>query len=249
MIYVAISVDIGCIIFSVSTVSDQPTPLPSKNIISLTDWLFHKDKFDVQDLFHKMYHSRKTDLPYEKYGIKEISVILNIFEDNKKLIPLGEIFKNIHATENMLMMNYNPGLGKENVLRLYSNSISTNGKVIPLLKMKEISVVLSNIKLTSATAKVQPLQNENVVIRHERKKITTYIIVDDVEIFIHLYQYGKIKVKSKHDLPMSSEEWDKILQKARSVSISNLEKGKCRKREKNKNRTDWIHIREKRRKS
>ena len=39
MIYVAISVDIGCIIFSVLTVSDQPSPLPSKIIINLIDWL------------------------------------------------------------------------------------------------------------------------------------------------------------------------------------------------------------------
>ena len=184
--------------------------------------IFHKDKFDVQDVFHKMYHSRKTNLPYEKCGIREVSVIMNIFEDNKKLIPLGEIFKNIHVTENMLMMNYNPGSGKENVLRLYSNAISTNGKVIPLLKIKEISVVLSNIKLTSANAKVQPLQNEGVIIKHEKKKITTYAIIDDVEIFIHLYEYGKIKVKSKHELPMSSEEWDKILQKALNPFIEQI---------------------------
>lgn len=155
--------------------------------------IINKDKFDVQDLFHKMYHSRKRDLPYEKYGIREISVIMNIFEDNKKLFPLGEIFKNIHVTENMLMMNYNPGSGKENVFRLYSNAISTNGKVIPLLKIKEISVVLSNIKSTSANGKETLLQNENVVIKQERKKITAYVIVDDVEILFIFINQEKLR--------------------------------------------------------
>lgn len=99
-------------------------------------------KFTTQDMFHNMYNSKLSILPYETIGIESFEIsLLNNGKNANKFIPLGAIFKNIHATENILLINYNPALHKENIVRLYSNSLSKNGRVIPVMSKKEIDRV------------------------------------------------------------------------------------------------------------
>jgi hypothetical protein len=162
------------------------------------------DKFITQDNFHNMYHSRKNDLPYELYGIEslDVSLLSNIEKD--KFIPLGEIFKNIHATDSILFINYNPGYGKENILRLHSTNVSRNGKIIPVMPKKEIDKVHARMN-------------------NKPKSISAFIIIDEVEIYIDLYKEGLIQIRSEHKKsPMIPTSWNLVLQKALNPFISQI---------------------------
>ena len=53
-------------------------------------------------------------------------------------IPLDNIFKQIHANEQLVMIKYNPDYRKESMYRLYSNNLSDNGSPIPYLKKANI---------------------------------------------------------------------------------------------------------------
>ena len=162
-------------------------------------------KFTAQDAFHNMYHSRKQELPYDIFGIESVDVsLINDNSDERKFIPLGEIFKNIHATENILFINYNPGTGKEDIMRLHSNTISRNGKIIPYMSKRDIDKV-------------------HVRMNNKPKSISAFVVIDDVEIYIDLYKEGLIQVRSEHKkAPMSVNAWNVILKKAINPFIEQI---------------------------
>lgn len=162
-------------------------------------------KFTTQDMFHNMYYSKLSLLPYDTIGIESFEIsLLNNGKNSKKFIPLGAIFKNVHATENMLLINYNPGLHKENIVRLYSNSLSKNGKIIPVMSKKEIDRVYAKMSVKS-------------------NSISAYIIIDEIELFVEYVKEGIIKVNSENKKsPMTAIDWDNVLKKGINPFINQI---------------------------
>ena len=101
------------------------------------------DTFKTIDMFYQVYNSRKSDLNYVDNGIKFIKAVIRPEFDIK--IPLEIIFKIVHATENSPLIKYNPSSRQENVYRLFTDKISTDGRKIPFLK-RAIIFKLMNIQ-------------------------------------------------------------------------------------------------------
>lgn len=89
-------------------------------------------QFDISQLYREIYWSKKTELSYVEKGIYEFSVVLQA-NDKITNFPLDLLFRNINTTPQIPFIKYNPGNRRENMYRLYSNSISMDGKKIPLL--------------------------------------------------------------------------------------------------------------------
>jgi len=88
------------------------------------------------DMFYNVFYKRTSDLRYVERGIQSFSIMIDT-KLNAKL-PLEIVFKNIHATETIPFIKYNPGSMRENLYRLFVNKISKNGKKIPKLSEQEI---------------------------------------------------------------------------------------------------------------
>jgi len=87
---------------------------------------------DTVATFHKVYSMRKSDLDYSERGIQSYSILFS-GGDSEQILPLDILFKNLHATVDIPFIKYNPGYRRENMYRLYADSISKNGKKIPVL--------------------------------------------------------------------------------------------------------------------
>ena len=94
------------------------------------------------DTLYKIHNLRTSELPNVKKGITDIDLIMH--PELSTILPLEVIFKNIHATEDLPFIKYNPGSRQENIYRLYSDKLSKGGKKIPFLKRQQI-VNLSKI--------------------------------------------------------------------------------------------------------
>jgi hypothetical protein len=153
--------------------------------------------FKIQDMFHHIYYTKTSELPYITKGIENLYItILN--ENNKNLIfPIDDIFKNIHATVNMPYVRFNPRIQDEAIYRLYSKYISKNGKTIPLLKMNEIKTITNKMGTQSYS-------------------ISSYIIVQfnksTIELFVELYKDGSITIQTESKYyPLQIDEWNSII--------------------------------------
>jgi hypothetical protein len=88
--------------------------------------------FKTVDMFYNVYHGRgDNELPYTNRGIKQFK--LKIKSEFKNILPLEVIFKNIHATQTIPLIKYNPGNRRENVYRLFTQQKTRDGKYIPYL--------------------------------------------------------------------------------------------------------------------
>ena len=106
------------------------------------------DLFKTVDMFYNVYNLRKTDLTYLNKGIKSLKIILkpkiSIF------IPLEIIFKLIHATESIPLIKLNPSSRQENIFRLFTDGIATDGRKIPYLKKGTIFKFIRTIGKTKS---------------------------------------------------------------------------------------------------
>jgi hypothetical protein len=89
--------------------------------------------------YHEIYWGRKPvnkrddrELPYIQRGIRNYSVVLKP-NDYKHLLPLDLLFKQLHCSEQIPFIKFNPGNRRENMYRLFSKQVSNNGKKIPTL--------------------------------------------------------------------------------------------------------------------
>ena len=86
--------------------------------------------YEIVDAFYKI-KGDNDFLLYESEGIVNFNI--GIKTDFVDLLPLDSIFKNIHATANVPFIKYNPGIRRENMYRLYSKELYTNGRRKPYL--------------------------------------------------------------------------------------------------------------------
>ena len=80
---------------------------------------------------------------YEARGVESFWV--TIHPDVKHTIPLDVVFRNIHASKNIPMIKYNPGLKYDNLFRFYYESVSSNMTKIPFLTKSEIMKLLERM--------------------------------------------------------------------------------------------------------
>ena len=106
------------------------------------------ESFKTIDMFYDIYKHKKTDLSYIKKGIKFIKAVIKPNFTVK--IPLDVIFKVIHSTETNPLIKYNPSSRQENIYRLYTDQIATDGKKIPYLKKAIIFNLIKNIGKTKS---------------------------------------------------------------------------------------------------
>ncbi len=99
--------------------------------------------FDIINMFYNVYDMRKHELDYTSRGIKNIKAVMKPLFDVK--IPLEVIFKIVHATKTNPLIKYNPSSRQENIYRLYSDKISTDGRKIPYLKKASIFKLMKGI--------------------------------------------------------------------------------------------------------
>ena len=120
-----------------------------------------EDLFKTIDMFYDVYNLKTTDLRYVSKGIKYIKAIIKPeFDIN---IPLEIIFKIIHATENSPLIKYNPSTRQENIYRLYTDKISTDGRKIPYLKKATIFKLMKTIaKSKSVSVYIEIKQDTSI---------------------------------------------------------------------------------------
>ena len=80
---------------------------------------------------------------YEARGVESFWV--TIHPDVKHTIPLDVLFRNIHASKNIPMIKYNPGLRYDNLFRFYYESVSADMTKIPFLTKSEIMKLLERM--------------------------------------------------------------------------------------------------------
>jgi hypothetical protein len=148
--------------------------LYNKNINSLDDLETNKTKlydaskkllsektlssFKTIDMFYDVYNLRTTELNYINKGIKYIKAVIRPEFDVK--IPLETIFKIVHATKDNPLIKYNPSSRQENVYRLFTDSIATDGRRIPALKKNAVLKLMKTIARNKSVAVYIDLANK-----------------------------------------------------------------------------------------
>ena len=83
------------------------------------------------DLLYDIYDNRKEDLSIKSQGIKKIEFIIH--QSSAIILPIDVVFKLIHASNEIPFIKLNPGNRKEKLYRIFTNSISSDGRKIPYL--------------------------------------------------------------------------------------------------------------------
>jgi signal recognition particle subunit SEC65 len=119
------------------------------------------DYFKTINMFYDIYNLRKNELNYLSKGIKYIKAIIK--PTYKINIPLETIFKILHANQNNPLIKYNPSSRQENIYRLFTDKIATDGRKIPYLKKATIFKLIKNIgKTKSVSVYINNTLNENI---------------------------------------------------------------------------------------
>ena len=141
--------------------------------------------YDTVDLFYQIENQATIPIAYTSSGIQAFRMILHA--DFASVLPLDTIFKRIHALPHIPFIKYNPGFKRENIYRLYSDKIATNGKKIPLLSATEIS------KLSKETGRTGQI---TLLIRQKFEDMPLHV-------YLNFNKDGKIMMKCGLDRPVS----------------------------------------------
>lgn len=106
------------------TLARETTALLSPSVCQLQDTIS-----ELQTIF---YTKSAEPMPYVAKGIHAFELLIS-GGDFTSPLPLEDIFKNIHSNAAVPFIKFNPGNRRENMYRLFSKTISKNGKKIPAL--------------------------------------------------------------------------------------------------------------------
>ena len=150
------------------------------------------DTFESINMFYDVYKYKTETKKYKhkNAGIQFIKMTIRPSFSIK--IPLDVIFKVIHATESNPLIKYNPSVKLENIYRLYTDKISTDGRKIPFLekstifklmrdigKTRTVSVYINDAK-TSSLLTCEFEETGNITITGDFEKIVTIEEVDAI---------------------------------------------------------------------
>lgn len=157
----------------------------------------------VQEAFYSIYHQKTENLHYLSQGIREFNMVIH--PSNHSHLPLDIVFKNIHASKDIPFIKYNPGPRKENLYRIYSETIATNGSKIPYLKDPSVHILSKEIG--------------------KPKTIAMYVNTDNADydsIIIELHKNGNILVKGSMKNVVAPETFNKYIVSLLNNIIHNL---------------------------
>ena len=165
----------------------------SKRIITEDTWKL----YETVDMFHDIYHKRtpNSDLQYDRdrNGIKSFDI--GIKSDYKNMLPLDSIFKNIHSIREIPFIKYNPGFRRENMYRLYSKEIYSNGRRKPFLDAVSIR------KLSKETGKSGEI---SLYTSFRFKNV-------DLKLYVDFQKNGSLRVHSNLSIPIAKDELNELL--------------------------------------
>ena len=96
------------------------------------------------DTFYRIYNNRNEELPYTKIGINRFTLTLHPLTKTK--FPLDIVFRQMHSTNTVPFIKYNPGFRREPIYRLFSTKRTKNGKKIPELSRIQITSFSKNFR-------------------------------------------------------------------------------------------------------
>ena len=155
--------------------------------------------FKTIDMFYNVYHGKTDELPYTSRGIKQFKIKIN--SEFKNILPLEVIFKNIHATQTIPFIKYNPGNRRENVYRLFTQHKTRDGKYIPYLSESVITKTSKEIG--------------------KRKQISLFIHGEQ-NIYMDIEMSGDVNVYAELLKPITEEELTILLAKIINPVIDNI---------------------------
>ena len=162
------------------------------------------DSFKTIDMFYDVYKLRKSELNYINKGIKFITVVIRPEFDIK--IPLEIIFKVVHATQENPLIKYNPSSRQENVYRLFTDKIATDGRKIPYLKKASIFKLMKSIARNKSVA---------VYVETEKNGQALYLVCEFDE-------QGYITITSEFNEVIDINEIDEIFKKSINPIIEEI---------------------------
>lgn len=160
------------------------------------------------NLFYDVYFGRKTELNYLKNGIT--SFMITLLPVQELSLPLEILFKNIHSTQTIPFIKFNPGFKRENMYRLYSENLSKYGEKVPYL---EKNVVLRLAK--------QMGRKKTLSFFLEGKTIS-YEGIYDLELYLELNTQGQIHIQGNAKKPMNIESLDEQISNKTNFLIEHL---------------------------
>ena len=199
--------------------------LYNKNVNSFSDFTSTEEKYNTDnskllnektiesfktvDMFYDVYKLKKTDLNYVSKGIKFIKVVIKP-EYNIK-IPLEVIFKVIHATQNNPLIKYNPSSKQENIYRLYTDRIATDGRKIPYLKK---GLIFKSDKEIG--------RSKSVTVLIENKKMDTKKADESQLIYCEFDENGYITISTEFQQIVDEDKIDEIFREAINPIITEI---------------------------
>ena len=111
---------------------------------------YSEKKQFTTDLLYNIYDNREQDLNIKSDGIKHVNLIIH--QKTSITLPIDVVFKLIHATETIPFIKLNPGSRKEKLYRIFTNSISSDGRKIPHLSKAVILKLSRDIGKTKRLA-------------------------------------------------------------------------------------------------
>ncbi len=159
-------------IVSSSLLDQQGLDLANESEKRITKQL--KRNFEVSQIYREAYWSIKDNetMKYNEKGIRSFSFQLETIHNVN--FPLDFVFRNLHSTEIIPFIKYNPGSRKENMYRIYSKNISVDGKKIPIL---EESVIMRLVREIG-----------------KGKQISLYV-QDKINIIVNIQSDGNIRIE------------------------------------------------------
>jgi hypothetical protein len=189
-----------------SGIIDKKTLLISKSSLTVQGESFiseyNKQNYSVIDTFRKIYHQRKSELPYLSKGICAISLFIKRRENVQ--ISLENLFKLIHVSGDTPLILYNPGFKKDSIIRLYCKKVSTNGKKIPVLTETTIHKTVKEI--------------------NKSNRMVSYCVSSGFPVYVSIDSNSNIFINGVSPKELSVEEWDDILNSIVNVFIDNVNK-------------------------
>ena len=199
--------------------------LYNKNINSFNDFTSSEEKYNTDnskvltekimesfktvDMFYDVYKLKKSDLNYVSKGIKYIKAVIK--PDFNIKIPLEVIFKVIHATQNNPLIKYNPSSKQENIYRLYTDKIATDGRKIPYLKK---GLIFKSDKEIG--------RSKSVTVLIENKKMDTKKADESQIIYCEFDENGYITISTEFQQIVNEDKIDEIFREAINPIITEI---------------------------
>lgn len=163
-----------------------------------------KDKsfkyYDNIKLLHNIYANKKKEIAYTETGFNDMNFVIH--PPFKTVMPLENIFKLIHCTEDIPLIRFNPGKRKDNIFRIYSTYVSRTGKKIPFYSKSVITTFLK-----------QPRKHNS---------ISFYIKSNDYTIVVDLLANSSLQVSYNSKKILNTKQLEKLLKKHLNIIVSAL---------------------------